>query len=640
MGLAARTLRALSPFGLALALVGVVLSPATAGPSPPAPETLVGSATPILTPPLRTIKADVPAARTAAHELFTPAEVLPSIFDNSLFRDPVVQRSHGSGDMPGAAANFEGLNNVNGVLPPDTVGDIGPNHYFQWVNLAFAAYNRAGVRVLGPLNGNTLFAGHPVCGAQNKGDPIVLYDQYAGRWNVSQFAFVGSTPVTPPYYQCIAVSQTSDPTGAWWTYEFVIHPTKFNDYPKLSVWPSQNAYMMTAPQFTGGTAFSGIGVWAFERDKMLAGQVARFVYVDMASTATRMLPADADGSTPPPAEAPNPILRMNDDAFGGIDELELWNATVDWNAPSMSVVKESDLPTAPFDSFLVCTPTARGCIPQPGTSQRIDGLSNRLMHRLAYRNFGARQSMVVNHTVDANGAGLAGIRWYELRKTTGNWGIQDQGTYAPDGVYRFMGSAALDQTGNMAVGYSVSDGVSTFPGIRFAGRLVSDPPGQLAQGEATLVNGGGVQLSTSSRWGDYSSMNIDPTDDCTFWYTQEYYAATSTAGWQTRIGSFKFPNCATPPPPPPPAPPPPPPPLPPPPPAPRRPVVRRCVVPRVIGLKLATARTRIRRANCRVGRIRRVRVRQRRVGRVLAQSPRPRTRRARYFKVSLVVGRR
>jgi subtilisin-like proprotein convertase family protein len=173
----------------------------------------------------------------------------------------------------------------------------------------------------------------------------------------------------------------------------------------------------------------------------------------------------------------------------------------------------------------------------------LEAISDRLMWRLAYRNFGTHESLVVNHTVDANGAGLAGVRWYELRDPGGSPFIYQQGTYAPDGNHRWMGSISMDRDGNIALGYSASS-TSLFPSIRYTGRLASDPLGTLPQGEATLQAGGGSQTNADSpRWGDYSMMGIDPTDDCTFWYTQEYYSRTSSGTWQTRIGAFKFPSC-------------------------------------------------------------------------------------------------
>ena len=258
-----------------------------------------------------------------------------------------------------------------------------------------------------------------------------------------------------------------------------------------------------------------------------------------------MLPASLDGPAPP-AGTPGVFAEMDDSAWGySGDQIQIWTFGVDWtqNPPASSFVKEAVLPTAAFDSNM-CGYSGN-CIPQPGTSARVDSLSDRLMYRLQYRAAGGEAGMVVNHTVDVDGTDKAGIRWYEFRKgasTGGAWTIRQQGTYAPaDGTHRWMGGIALDKDGNIALGFSASSG-ATFPSIRYTGRLVNDALGAMTQGETTLQAGGGSQLHSSGRWGDYSSLAVDP-DGCTFWYTQEYYAATSSAGWRTRVGSFKFPSC-------------------------------------------------------------------------------------------------
>ena len=187
---------------------------------------------------------------------------------------------------------------------------------------------------------------------------------------------------------------------------------------------------------------------------------------------------------------------------------------------------------------------ARACIPQPGTTAKVDAISDRLMYRLQYRNFGSYQTLVSNHTVDATGTDIAGVYWFELRNNGAGWAMNQQGVYSPDSNNRWMGSAALDHVGNLALGYSVSSS-TVYPSVRYAGRLVGDPAGQLSQGEASLVVGSGSQTDTSySRWGDYSMLGVDPSDDCTFWYTQEYVAVTGVTSWTTRIGSFKFPSCS------------------------------------------------------------------------------------------------
>jgi len=503
------------------------------------PSTGVTVARPHVTRPLRSI-TPLRADRVAAGA--DESEGAYALAPSKPTADAARQQSLGRG-MPAPARNFEGLSNVDGALRPDTSGDVGPNNYMQWVNLSFAIYNKQGSMVYGPAAGTTLFPNSSVCGTRNGGDPVILYDQFAKRWFATQSAY--ENLINGPYYQCVAVSRTSDPTGAWCSYQFQSHTTKFTDYAKFGVWPSQNAYMMTSPQYYRAASFSGIGVWALERNQLLSCGSAHIVYQDMASIAPslpRMLPADVDGTRLPPAGAAAPLMTMNWNGSGlAPNTLQLWNARVDWSNASINVTHVGDMQTAAYDSNL-CN-YARSCLGQPGTTAKVDALSDRLMYRLAYRNFGTHQAMVVNHTVDV-GNDLAGIRWYQLSNTHGGWSIAQQGTYAPDNTNRFMGSAAMDWKGDMAIGYSVTDATATNPSIRYAGRLATDPAGQLPQGEGTLVNGTGVQTQSSSHWGDYSMMSVDPTDDCTFWYSQEYYSNTGDMNWRTRIGSFRFPQCA------------------------------------------------------------------------------------------------
>ena len=465
------------------------------------------------------------------------------------FQDPVLQNFHGISNMPGPANNFGGGDNTDGVLPPDTNGDVGPNHYVQWVNLHFTIYDKSGVKVYGPAAGNTLWTkfGGP-CESTNNGDPIALYDHLANRWLMSQFAF----PNFPfgPYYQCVAISTTSDPTGQYYRYQFTISDSKLNDYPKFGVW--SDGYYMSFNQFScdifcqliGVASFdwAGQGVAVFERDKMLNGQPANMVSFDLFGIDPNlggMLPSDLDGQAPPPGR-PNHFVQIDDDASGySPDQLQIWQFKVDWsNTANSTFTRKAALPVAAFESNLC---GFNPCIPQPGGAPPLDALSDRLMYRLQYRNFGAHESLVVNHTVDV-GLDHAGIRWYEIRDPNGAPNIYQQGTYAPDADHRWMGSIAMDKDGNMALGFSVAS-AATYPSIRYVGRLAGDPLGTLPQGETVIVNGSGSQTHDSGRWGDYSMMTVDPTDDCTFWYTQEYYDATSAAGWKTRIASFKIPTC-------------------------------------------------------------------------------------------------
>ena len=459
-------------------------------------------------------------------------------------KDPVLQNSAVSANAPAAGVNFDGVTNLSGVLPPDTNGDVGPNNYVQWVNLSFAIYSKTGVLQYGPAAGSTLWKGFGgVCETSNDGDPIALYDQLANRWFMSQFAVPGGTS---GYHQCIAVSQTGDPTGAWYRYDFLWSSTNMNDYPHFGVWP--DGYYMTTHEFKNGSTWAGQGVAVFERNQMLQGLPARMVKFNLYSTDPNMggmLPTTLNGPAPA-AGTPNYFVEPDDNA-GGFpqDQLQIWAFHADWNNTANSTfTKVTALTTAAFDSNM-CN-GASGCIPQLGSSVKLDAIADRAMYRAQYRNFGAYQTIVMNHTVDASGADLAGIRWYELRNTgNAGWMINQQSTFAPDSTNRWMGSIAMNSNGDIGLGYSASS-ASIYPAIRYTGRLAADAPGSMTQGEGTLIAGTGAQTSSYSRWGDYSSLSVDPSDDCTFWYTSEYVKTTGSASWRTRIGSFKLANCGAP----------------------------------------------------------------------------------------------
>lgn len=477
-----------------------------------------------------------------------PKEKLPGASHTPAAPDPVVQAWPGLRSMPEPLRQWEGISNRNGVYPPDTEGDVGPNHYIQWVNLSFQIWDKNGDSLFGPVDGNTLWqALGGACFSSNDGDPIVLYDSLADRWFMSQFVIPG------PYYQAIAVSATPDPLGSWYLYCFQISTTKMNDYPKFGVWP--DGYYMTVNQFVNGSSWGGAGVVVFDRQKMLAGDpTASFQYFDVGAVNLNyggMLPSHTESKwNAPVAGTPNFIMEVDDDTWipgYSHDAMRIWECHVDWTEPSNSTLGLASFePNQVLDvsPFTVLCPSTRSCIPQPDTGVGLDDVADRLMYRLNYRNRGSYESAVVNVTVDAGG-GRAGVRWFELRRLGGTWGVHQEGTFAPsDTEHRWMGSAAMDHMGNLAVGYSVSSS-SVYPSIRYAGRLAGDPPNELTQGEATLVTGSGSQTGTANRWGDYSTMSVDPTDDCTFWYTQEYVAATGFSSWRTRVGAFKFANCTT-----------------------------------------------------------------------------------------------
>jgi hypothetical protein len=442
--------------------------------------------------------------------------------------DPVVQKEFGPGSlaMPAPIQNFAGVGNRNGVYPPDTNGDVGPSHYVHWVNLSYQIFNKNGVSLYGPANGNTLWTGFGgACETQNAGDPIVLYDSMADRWLMSQFTS------SAPYGECIAISTTGDPTGSYYRYFFQHSTTVFYDYPHLGVWP--DGYYAGFNRF-GAVFYEGPSAIVYDRAKMLQGLPATYQEKQLSTSYGTLQPADLDGSNLPPAGSPGLFVSRASSA------LNLFKFRVDWANPANSTITVSSLPVAAYNQL--CSGT-RSCIPQPGTTVKLDGIGDRVLHRLAYRNFGTHEAMVITHAVAASG-GQAGVRWYEIRNPNSTPSIYQQGTYAPDATNRWMGSAAMDAQGNIAMGYSVSSS-TVYPGIRYTGRLAGDPLGQMSQGETVLINGSGSQTGSGSRWGDYAMMTIDPTDDCTFWFTTEYMASTGTAPWSTRIGSFKFPGCSS-----------------------------------------------------------------------------------------------
>jgi hypothetical protein len=423
------------------------------------------------------------------------------------------------------------------VNPPDTIGDVGPNHYVQMINATrVTIYNKSsGAVIAGPVTLGTLAPSNDPCRTGASGDPIVLHDQLANRWLLSEFV-----DINVGNYLCVYISQTADPGGAYFFYRF--QTPRFPDYPKYAVWP--DAYYVSTNE--GDSSARTPAVYALDRTRMLAGLSATFQRRTAPSLSgfgfQALTPADLDGSTPPPSGAPGLFMRHRDTeihgpgGMSGNDLLEVWAFTVNWTAPaSSSFSKIADIEVAEFDSSL-CDPNSMGCIPQPGTLTKLDPVAQVIMWRLSYRNFGTRQALVGNFTTDV-GSDQAGVRWFELRKTSGNWFLQQQGTYAPGNVSRWMGAIAMDRQGNMALGYNVSSS-SIYPGLRYVGRLATDAAGTMPQGEYTVVNGSAS--NGHSRYGDYSSMNVDPVDDCTFWFTGEWNNASQ---WSTRIAKFKFDQC-------------------------------------------------------------------------------------------------
>jgi len=433
--------------------------------------------------------------------------------------------------VDGVGEGFSGPNGTFSVdsAPPDTVGAVGDTQYVQVVNTGLAVFDKATKSVVyGPVPTNTLWSGFGgQCESDNDGDAIVVYDKAANRWIISQFA-VGTTP----YLQCVAVSHTSDATGGWYRYAFS-YGSAFPDYPKMGVWP--DAYYETFNMFNGNS-FSGSRLCAYDRSSMLTGAAATQQCFQLSSSFGGVLPSDLDGATAPPTGAPNYMVNF------GTNALNLWKFHVDWaTTANTALTGPTNLGVAAFN--VPCSANSCDVVVQPGTSEKLDSLGDRVMHRLAYRNFGDHESLVVNHTVKLGTKQnpSSGVRWYEIRSPGAAPVIYQQSTFAPDSSFRWMGSIAMDGAGNMALGYSVSS-ATVDPAIRYTGRLSGDALNTM-QAEATIIAGGGSQTAGLDRWGDYSAMTIDPSDDCTFWYTNEYLKADGTFNWSTRIGSLKFAGC-------------------------------------------------------------------------------------------------
>ncbi len=429
------------------------------------------------------------------------------------------------------ASGFEGVGGglagftVNSA-PPDPSAAVGPTDVVQTVNSGFAVFTKSGSVRYGPVATNTLWTNFSgPCQTTNDGDAVVRYDRAGDRWIITQFA--NTAAPNGPYYECLAVSATGDPTGSYNRYAFQY--ANFPDYPKLGVWP--DAYYMTYNLFNGNT-FVGAEACAMDRAKMLAGQAAGQQCFTTSNAYGGLLPIDNAGASAPPADEPAMLLALG----GSASTLAAWKFHVDWASPANSTFTgPTNVSTAAFAQ--ACN--GGTCIPQPATSNQLDSLADRLMYHLSYRNNAGTESIVLTHSVVAGNS--VGVRWYELRNPAAPT-IYQQGTWAPDGDYRWMGSAAMDKSGGIAMGYSTSSATS-YPSIRYTARSASDTPGTMTAGEGTLISGGGSQTGTLSRWGDYASMNIDPADDCTFWFTSEYLANSGTFNWHTRIGHFTLPSC-------------------------------------------------------------------------------------------------
>jgi hypothetical protein len=522
----------------------------------------------VRTPPLRNMPPLPPPARgeeMGRERVPEPIRPTPPI-DNG---EPDTVRQSSFGPLVSAPTaggiSFEGVGvGIPGFVPssnpPDTNGRVGATQYVQWNNTSFAVWDKSGTLLYGPAAGNTLF--QPLggaCASHNDGDPVVAYDILAGRWILSLFV-VGASPSFS--HQCVAVSQTQDATGSYYLYDFVTDATNFVDYPHIGVWP--DGYYMSAHVFNpAGTSFLAGRVYVFERTQMIQGLPARMVSANLPTIGGPsgiqygFLPADLDSATPPPAgEAqflvgPDPAL---------LTRIASTRVAVTWGAtPSISplsttrvtISSAGNAPCATTDS----TNFPSSCVPQPSPAtgtEYLDNLSFHFMYRLPYRNFGGtpvQESLVANVTANGTTGGTAhdAIRWYELRNagsSTSAPSVFQYGTYDPDGSWRFMGSIAMDKDHNIALGYSKSS-TSIKPGIYITGRLAGDASGTMGA-ETTVQAGGGVQTADGgNRWGDYSAMTLDPIDQCTFWYTNEYLQSDGAYNWATRIATYRFPSCTS-----------------------------------------------------------------------------------------------
>jgi hypothetical protein len=569
-------MRTTTPVTVAMLLVGAWLAPApvlgaqpgsppAGAPAPDRAAVVMPAVSSISTPPLR----DIPP-------IVEPSEIkylvdnrdvgirfgLPSkpLVDAAVQASPRINAPAPS--PSGTPVNFDGTP-VNNGAPPDSDGRVGPNHYVQFVNTRFQIWDKAGNSLYGPFLGKTLwqFLGG-VCAVHNDGDPVAAYDNLADRWILTQFTTAVPAGPDQGSHQCFAISKTGDPLGPYYLYDFrtSTDPALFEDYPHLAVWP--DSYYMTTHEFNG-TSYSQENLYALERAAILAGTPARLQVnktFDSTALGVGALPADLDGLTPPPPGSPNYVVRyssqLNDGYTGNPPNvLDIWKAAATWGAsPALSVTGPTQIPVSTFNDVFSCFAVNRACIAEPlnpATPQDyLDVVGDRMMFRNAYRNFGDHESLVLNHSVNvaASGADQAAVRWYEIRSPGNSPVVFQQSTYSPTDVppaSRWMGSIAMDNSGDIALGYTKSS-PQIFPSPMITGRLAADSLSTMGA-ESVVFAGAGSQVGTGNRWGDYSAMTVDPRDGCTFWYTSEYLPATGSFNWHMRIAAFSFASCSPPP---------------------------------------------------------------------------------------------
>lgn len=525
-----------------------------------------------------------------------PAAIVPPVITTPSGAEKVEQRSMGKKPAATLVASFDGLgvgfDGPQGTAtlrnPSDNSLAVGPNHVMQTVNTRTAIFDKRGKPLYGPVPNNTVFKGFGgACEATNNGDTVIRYDQLADRWLIvmptfrrgavrpdqpavpragdpAQVSVIGQAgqpgaattlPVPPrqteqppqprgqggqrppqpqgPYSMCYAVSTSSDPFGSYYRYEF-LRPL-FPDYPRPAIWP--DGYYI--PTSTGDDVIQKHACVA-ERAKMLKGEPAseQCVIVDGVNFLNN---ADIDGKALPPPGAPNIMMAAGGTQLKKVfedDGIYVWKFHVDWqNAANTKVTGPEKIAVAPY--HYLCDGQLTNCVPQPGTDRRLDAQGDKIMARLVYRKIGNRESVVAVHSINTS-AKAGGVRWYEFRVNKDrSVKLHQQGTYAPDGFYRWMASPAIDRKGNIGIGYSFG-GAPNFAGQRFAGRLANDPLGLLTLKETILVEGEGIQ--NVMRWEDYTQTAVDPSDDCTIWYVGDYIKKGET-NYSSKIGAFRFPNC-------------------------------------------------------------------------------------------------
>lgn len=517
--------------------------------------TSLPATTPVKTDKLSDIFSRQAHAANAEHKAVEISSLFSSVSARtSDVKDIAVEPvQFGITPMPSPTLSFDGVQNLdNGAIysllfvPADMTGDVGPNHYVQAVNALLRVFDKSGYALSPPFRISTIFQSlGTTCSTRNDGLPNVLYDALADRWLITQIC-----SNFPPFRQMVAVSQTGDPLGGYFAYEFVMPTIRQYDFPKFGVWP--DGYYMSADEFLGADYY-GSGMFAFDREKMLAGLPASYIYFNQPDPVQirrrGMLPADTDGLNPPAHDKPNIFASFTANEYGDAqDAIRVFDFHADFDQPENSSFLERPESPIAVASFDPTSPDGRQDIVQPPPGERLDSVSDRLNHRLAYRNHGTHESLVTNQTVRMTPVGQeyrAGVRVYEFGSTANVFAVSEQATFGDTESSRWIASAAQDHQANIAVQYNFGSDVKK-PSILYSGRLATEPVGEFRT-EGTLISGTGVQKAFGWRWGEYSGLSVDPVDDCTFWMTNGYYTLESQNisdfAWLTRIGSFKYAEC-------------------------------------------------------------------------------------------------